>query len=181
MDSTKIDILWTKSQQNDRKAQAAIYQVFSSKMFGVCLRYADSNFEAEDILQTGFVKVFTKAHLYDGKGSLEGWIRRIMVNTAIEFYRQRKKAFASLSDNEEDVLLLKSDLAADNTGYKDLVQLINALPIGYRTIFNMYVVEGYSHRDIASMLNISESNSKSQLSRARAWLKERLIKMEIVG
>lgn len=172
-------MIWEKCRQSDRRAQAEIYNLFSSKMFGVCLRYAQNNVEAEDILQTGFVKVFMKGHLYDGKGSLEGWIRRIMVNTAIEHYRQRKASFVEMTESE--ATCMKSSLEADNTGYKDLIHLVNTLPLGYRTVFNLYVIEGFNHKDIASMLDISESNSKSQLSRARGWLKEKLIKMEIVG
>lgn len=150
-------------------------------MFSVCLRYANDRAEAEDILQNGFVKVFTKHHQYDGTGSLEGWIRRIMVNTAIESHRKRKATYVDLEQEASVTSQLKSSVGTDQTGYKDLIQLVNELPINYRTIFNMYAIEGFSHQEIAKTLQITETNSKSQLSRARSWLKERLSKMEEIG
>lgn len=177
MELTEIENIWERCLQNDRRAQEEIYNLFSSKMFGMCKRYAQSNAEAEDILQNGFIKVFTKARLYDGKGSLEGWIRRVMVNTAIESYRQRKISFVEMTDPE--ATQLKSMLDADNTGYTDLLRLVASLPLGYRTVFNLYVVEGFSHKEIAAMLGISESSSKSQLSRARNWLKDKLAKTTV--
>lgn len=150
-------------------------------MFAVCLRYANDRAEAEDILQNGFVRVFTKHHLYDGTGSLEGWIRRIMVNTAIESHRKRKVAYVDLEQETSLTAQLKSSVGTDQTGYKDLMTLVNELPINYRTIFNMFAIEGFSHQEIAKALQITEANSKSQLSRARTWLKERLSKMEEIG
>jgi len=173
-----IDSVWQGCKHADRKAQQQLYQYFSPKMFAVCLRYAKDYAEAEDILQTGFVKVFTKHELYDGRGSLEGWIRRIMVNVAIEHFRKHKMQFVDV-DHEADTLT--SSLQADQSHYQDLMQLINQLPVGYKTIFNLYAIEGYSHKEIASMLQISEGNSKSQLSRARDWLKVRIIKEENLG
>lgn len=144
-------------------------------MFVVCLRYAQTTLEAEDILQNGFIKVFTKNHLYDGKGSLEGWVKRIMVNTAIESYRQSKNNFTdSIQEQHENTV--HSYFTSDNTSYKDLLKIIKELPLGYRTVFNLYAIEGYSHKEIAEMLNISEGNSKSQLSRARQVLQQKLIK-----
>lgn len=179
MKQTNIETVWERCRQQDRKAQSELYQHFSSKMFSVCLRYANDRAEAEDILQNGFVKVFTKHHLYDGIGSLEGWIRRIMVNTAIESHRKKKIAYVDLE--QETSVQLQSSVGTDQTGYKDLMQLVNELPINYRTIFNMYAIEGFSHQEIAKTLVITETNSKSQLSRARTWLKERLAKMEEIG
>lgn len=147
-------------------------------MFAVCMRYAHTTLEAEDILQNGFIKVFSKHHLYDGKGSLEGWIKRVMVNTAIETFRKNK---ANLTESLDDTntIHLKSDIGLDNSSYKDLLALIQRLPTGYRTVFNMYVIEGYSHKEIAEILNISEGSSKSQLSRARQWLQTRLVNYSI--
>lgn len=173
LESINLDDVWQACKEQNRKAQALLYNYFSKKMLVVCLRYAHSTLEAEDILQNGFVKVFTKHHLYDGTGSLEGWIKRIMVNTAVETYRKNKVTFSDIS-LEESTLPVASDLSADKTSYKDLLALITQLPTGYRTVFNLYAIEGYSHKEIADMLLISEGNSKSQLSRARQWLQHKL-------
>ncbi|MCL7988325.1 sigma-70 family RNA polymerase sigma factor [Sphingobacterium sp. lm-10] len=181
MKLTNIDMVWEGCKKQDRKAQAALYHHFSSKMFSVCLRYAKDHLEAEDILQNGFVKVYTKHHLYDGTGSLEGWIRRIMVNTAIEVYRKRKIVYMDLQEEGNGASHIVSTFQADQTGYKDLLQLINQLPVNYKTIFNLYAIEGFSHKEIADNLSITETNSKSQLSRARSWLKERLTKMDNIS
>lgn len=143
-------------------------------MLAVCMRYANTTLEAEDILQNGFVKIFTKHHLYDGTGSLEGWVRRVMINVAIETHRKNKGKFTESIDNKESLQLL-SQIGTDQTAYKDLLALVQQLPIGYRTIFNLYAIEGYSHKEIAELLEISEGNSKSQLSRARQWLQQRLV------
>ncbi len=172
-----MDTIWKGCLLGDRKAQFQLYQAMSDKMLGVCMRYATQVSEAEEILQAGFIKVFTKCQLFENKGSLEGWIRRIMVNTAIEWYRGRNKnGFESLSASHP--VYDNSTGGEDKLHYKDLLSLIKELPIGYRTVFNLYAVEGYSHKEIAEMMEISEGNSKSQLSRARQWLKERLVSME---
>lgn len=145
-------------------------------MLVVCMRYANTTLEAEDILQNGFIKIFTKHHLYDGTGSLEGWIKRIMINVAIETYRKNSgKNTESIEANES--LQLTSQIGTDQTAYKDLLTLVQQLPVGYRTVFNLYAIEGYSHKEIAEILGISEGNSKSQLSRARQWLQNKLVKL----
>ena len=175
MENINLNKIWQGCQAQDRKAQAQLYAYFSKKMFVVCLRYAQTTLEAEDILQNGFIKVFTKNHLYDGKGSLEGWIKRIMVNTAIESYRQTKEKFTdSLEEKHENSVT--SHFSSDLTSYKDLLRMIKELPLGYRTVFNLYAIEGYSHKEIAEMLGITEGSSKSQLSRARQVLQQKLIK-----
>jgi RNA polymerase sigma-70 factor (ECF subfamily) len=146
-------------------------------MFVVCLRYAKDSLEAEDILQIGFVKVFTKGQLFSENGSLEGWIRKIMVNTAIEIQRKNKITYVE-SLETEFMSEVHRNTTADQLHYKDLMSIVHQLPVGYRTVFNLYAVEGYSHKEIAEMLHMSEGNSKSQLSRARQWLKTRLLKIE---
>lgn len=178
MNTIDIDRTWALCEQNNRKAQQELYDYLSKKMFAVCLRYAKNHAEAEDILQTGFIKLYTKLDLYKGKGSLEGWTRRIMIHTAIEFHRRNKINFEeqSLLHNES---IGSNDRTDDQTHYNDLLRLVQSLPIGYRTVFNLYAIEGYSHKEIAEMLKISEGNSKSQLSRARNWLKIRLESMKI--
>lgn len=181
MEPERIIHIWDRCKLNDRKAQAELYQHFAPKMYAICLRYARDTFEAEDMLQQGFIKVFTKSALFEGTGVLEGWIRRIMVNTAIETYRRNKMSFVSTEEVSGADLVAHSTLQLNNLDYKDLLKLIKELPFGYKTVFNLYAIEGYNHREIADMLQISEGNSKSQLSRARQWLRERIIKMEELG
>src|SRR3954465_4279614 len=151
--------------------QYELYQRFAPKMYGVCLRYAGNVEEAEDILQEGFIKVFNKMGSYRGEGSFEGWIRRIFVNTAIEHFR--KKIYVQpIGDTEENTIEGKYLSVLDSLAEKDIIQLVQQLSPGYRTVFNMYVVEGYTHKQIAEMLGISEGTSKSQLSRAKQILQE---------
>lgn len=173
MEKLVLEKLWERCCLQDRRAQEQLYNYFSKKMFTICMRYAHTTLEAEDILQNGFVKIFTKNNLYDGSGALEGWMKRIMVNTAIETYRKHQGKYTEQID-EIETLEANSSFNADQTGYKDLLSLIQELPTGYRTIFNLYAIEGYSHKEIASLLTISEGSSKSQLSRARQWLQTRL-------
>ena len=161
----------------DRKMQKELYDRFSAKMFGVCLRYAGNTEEAEDILQEGFIKVFKKIGSYRGEGSFEGWIRRIFVNTAIEQFR-RKTYMQPITEREENSVEATYLSVLDNLAEKDIVKLVQRLSPGYRTVFNMYVVEGYTHRQIAESLGISEGTSKSQLSRAKIILQD-LVKKHI--
>ena len=141
------------------------------------MRYASSTFEAEDMLQAGFIKVFGNLGSYRGEGSFEGWIRRVIVNTAIETYRRNMRSGQQVELNEayDDA---QQTFTMDSLECEDLLRLIQALPDGYRVVFNMYAVEGFSHKEIAESLQISEGASKSQLSRARAWLKQRIKQVE---
>ena len=151
--------------------QYELYQRFAPKMFGVCLRYAGSAEEAEDILQEGFIKVFKKLESFRGEGSFEGWVRRIFVNTAIEHFR-KKAHLQPITEKEEGTIEGKYLSVLDNLAEKDIIGLVQQLSPGYRTVFNMYVVEGYTHREIADLLGISEGTSKSQLSRAKLILQD---------
>jgi RNA polymerase sigma-70 factor (ECF subfamily) len=155
--------------EGDRRAQEYLYQRFSPKMYGVCLRYAGKAEDAQDILQDGFVKIFKNLHMYRGDGSFEGWIRRIFVNTAIEHYRRQVNLYP-VTENHESLLETKEISAFDSLSVKDLMKIIQQLSPGYRTVFNLYVVEGYSHKEIAEMIGISEGTSKSQLARAKGVL-----------
>lgn len=159
------------SLRGDRKVQQALYDRFASKMYGVCLRYAGSTEEAEDVLQDGFVKVFRKLDSFRGEGSFEGWVRRIFVNTAIEYYRKRIY-LQPIGDQEETQMEGKYLSILDQMAEKDIIQLVQQLSPGYRTVFNMYVIEGYTHKQIAEHLGISEGTSKSQLSRAKQLLQD---------
>ena len=136
---------------------------------GICMRYAKSVDEAEDILQDGFIKVFANIHKYQPFGSFEGWVSRIFVNTAIEYYRQRKKFL--LADIEmENAEFTVSESVLDSMAAEEILNLMSKMPDGYRMVFNMYAIEGYSHKEIAEELNISVGTSKSQYSRSRAYL-----------
>ena len=157
--------------QGDRRMQEELYRRFSPRMYAVCLRYAGNAEEAEDILQEGFVKIFKKLDSFRREGSFEGWVRRIFVNTAIEHFR-RKRYLMPVTEKEENTLEGKYTGVLDELAEKDILALVQELSPGYRTVFNMYVVEGYTHKEIADMLGISEGTSKSQLSRAKVILQE---------
>jgi len=161
--------------KGNRKMQRELYDRFAPKMYGVCLRYASNAEEAEDILQEGFIKVFRKMDSYRGDGSFEGWIRRIFVNTAIEYYR-KKTYLQPITEHEENTVEGKYLSVLDNLAEKDIINLVQQLSPGYRTVFNMYVVEGYTHKQIADLLGISEGTSKSQLSRAKQILQDMVTK-----
>ena len=164
-------------KQGHRKAQEALYKQLSAKMMGVCMRYTANRTDAEDILQMGFVKMFQKISDFKNEGSFEGWVRRIMVNTAIELYRKNARSLHTVELGgvvEVDDVNALSQLAV-----KDLMQLVQNLPDGYRMVFNLYAIEGYSHKEIAEQLGISEGGSKSQLSRARNYLQEKIRKLEV--
>jgi len=154
-----------------------LYKQTAAKMLAVCMRYARDQMEAEDSLQLGYIKVFQKINEYRGDGSFEGWIRKIMVNTAIESYRKNLRTL-NLVPIEEGYDQPSTGFDFSQLGMKDLLLLIQGLADGYRIVFNMYIIEGYSHKEIAAALGISEGASKSQLSRARAILKQEIIKME---
>jgi len=172
-----IDELLEGCKAGNRKMQEALYKHTASKMMAVCMRYAKDRMEAEDVLQVGYVKVFQKVKEYRGDGSFEGWIRRIMVNTAIESYRKNLRTL-SVVPIEDAYEQPATGFDFSRLGMQDLMKVIQKLADGYRMVFNMYVIEGYSHKEIAETLGISEGASKSQLSRARAILKEEIIKME---
>ena len=160
-------------QKGQASAQRALYDRFAPKMLAVCYRYARDRDDAEDMLQEGFIKVFQKIGRYDERGSLEGWIRRIMVNTAIDHLRRQKNHQQNLEINEavtEEV----AETALDHLEAEFLMELIQTMPEGYRVIFNLYAIEGYSHAEIAERLSVSESTSRSQYTRARSWLKKRV-------
>lgn len=142
-------------------------------MFTVCLRYGTDRHEAEEILQEGFIKVFSSLHQFRSEGSLEGWIRRVMVTTALQRLRSRAPLHAVLP--EESGQAVEAEAIESNLGAKELLALVQSLPAMYRTVFNLYVFEGYQHREIAAMLHISEGTSKSNLFDARRWLKQRIL------
>jgi RNA polymerase sigma factor (sigma-70 family) len=175
-----IDDLLEGCKAGDRKMQEMLYKQTASKMLAVCMRYAKDRMEAEDVLQMGYVKIFQKVKDYRGDGSFEGWIRRIMVNTAIESYRKNLRSL-SIVPIEDAYEQPSAGFDFSSLGMQDLMNVIQKLADGYRMVFNMYIIEGYSHKEIAETLGISEGASKSQLSRARAILQQEIIKMEGFG
>ncbi len=159
--------------QGNAAAQERLYNLFAPKMWTVCLRYMKNEEEAQDVLQMGFVKVFKNLQAFNKTGSLEGWIRKIIINTALDNLRKNKKYENNVTwddvayQQEDQTINVLHKLAAE-----DLMQLINNLPTGFKTVFNLYAIEGYSHKEIAQMLGITESTSKSQYSRAKALLRK---------
>ena len=163
-----------EAKKGDKRAQKAIYDLLAAKMFAVCLRYMGDRDSAEDILQDGFVTLFSKIDSFTGAGSFEGWARRIFVNTAL--MSLRKKDALKNSEDVQSAWGISSDAptAIEEIGYDELMKMIAALPPGFRTVFNMYVIEGYSHKEIAEALGISETTSRSQLQRARTLLQSKI-------
>lgn len=161
-----------KEQKKD--VQHQLYQRFAGTMFGVCLRYFDSREEAEDALQEGFIKVFLNIKSFRSEGSLEGWIRRIVINTALNQIRNHQK-FQHQADLEEIGNIASEDAdTISEISHKDMLNLLHQLPPGYRMVFNLYEIEGYSHKEIADKLDISVSTSKTQLLKARKVLQKRM-------
>lgn len=159
-------------QEGDTRAQKQLFDALSPKMMALCLRYMGSREEAEDVLQEGFITLFTKIDSYQGAGSFEGWARRIFVNTALMHLRRTDAL--GLSDDIEQAhgLFTQEATPVQNMGYRDLMRMISTLPADARTVFNMYVVEGYSHKEIAKELGCTEATSRSKLQRARIRLQE---------
>jgi RNA polymerase sigma-70 factor (ECF subfamily) len=164
-------------QAGKSKEQEKLYQKYYGKMMSICLRYAKDQDEAKDILQEGFVKVFSNIKTFKGEGSLEGWIKRIMVNTAINHYHKNKKYVISNTETEIPDVGEQPDFdeeAIKQLSYEDILELIRSLTPAYQTVFSLYVIEGYSHKEIANLLQINEGTSKSNLAKARIKLQKML-------
>ncbi len=162
--------------QGRKTDQYRLYALHAKKMFGICLRYAANHEEAQDVLQEGFIKVFQNLPSFQAKGSLEGWIRRIIVNTAIEKYRGKMYHLSIDDIAHEEAAINHHNQAADMLHAKDILELVQKLPVQYRLVFNLYALEGFSHKEIGEKLRISESTSRSNLTRARTILKDKLNK-----
>lgn len=173
------DTLVKECVKGNPKAQRMLFDKFSSKMMTVCLRYTKDTSEAEDALQDGFIKIFNKLPEFKMEGSLEGWIRRIMVNTSLDALRKAKRFQTDANLEEVDYKVSNFELASDQLQAADLLKIINEMPDGYKVVFNLFAIEGYGHKEIGELLGISENTSKSQYSRARAFLKTQLEKFEI--
>ena len=172
--------LLAESIRNNTSAQEELYMRFSPKMLGVCYRFAKSKEDAEDMLQEGFIKVFTQLQQFKQEGSLEGWIRKIVVHTCINHLKKNKKFSESVDLIYANSIHIKEDMIPSIMQAKQLVECIRILPLGYRTVLNLYAIEGFSHKEIGEMLDIKESTSRSQYTRAKAMLEEILIKKDIL-
>lgn len=171
---TRLEEWIEGAKKGDRTSQKALYDLLASKMFAVCYRYMGDRDTAEDILQDGFVTLFSKLDSYSGAGSFEGWARRIFVNTALMSLRKKDAL-----KNSEDVstawgISTDTPSAIEKIGYDELMKMVASLSPGFRTVFNMYVIEGYSHKEIGEALGISETTSRSQLQRARMLLQAKI-------
>jgi len=166
--------------RNNAAAQEALYTRFSPRMLGVCYRFAKNREDAEDMLQEGFIKVFTQMHQYRNEGALEGWIRRIVVHTCINIVKKNKKFADSVDIIHASSVHVKEDMIPSIMQAKQVVDCIRMLPLGYRTVLNLYAIEGFSHKEIAHLLDIEESTSRSQYTRAKAMLEEILVKKKII-
>jgi RNA polymerase sigma-70 factor (ECF subfamily) len=160
--------------KGEKSSQRQFYDLYSRKMMGVCLRYANDVADAEDFLQEGFIKVFQKLKSFEFKGSLEGWVRKIIINSILDTLRKQGNVsfteHIDLANSIEESSSIYQQLNA-----KELLKIIQELPIGYRTVFNLYAIEGYQHNEISKMLNITESTSKSQYLKAKEQLQKRVI------
>lgn len=167
-----LEQLIVKCKKNDTKAQGELYRLFSSKLFTICLKYSRNHAEAQDNLQDAFVTIFKKIAQYKGKGSFEGWVKRITINTALQCYRTKGVFSIVNEDIPDDSVWDVEDTDGISMDY--LLRIIQELPDRYRLVFNLYVLDDYSHKEIANMLEISQGTSKSNLARAREILKKKI-------
>jgi RNA polymerase sigma factor (sigma-70 family) len=163
-------------KQNEPKAQRYLYDKYAARMLAICTRYLPDRMEAEDVMIEGFMKVFEKIDQYKSEGSFEGWVRRLMTNEALMQLRSKRQLWVSIEADETLQIPADTTWADQNLETEDLMTIIQQLPMGYRTVFNLYAIEGYGHAEIAELLNISESTSKSQLHRARTVLQQTIEK-----
>ena len=166
-----LEILIENCKKNDTKAQSELYKLFSRKMFALCLKYSRNRAEAEDNLQDSFMTIFKKIEQYDNKGAFEGWIKRITINTALQRYRGQSLLNIVNEENIEDVSVEDED---NDLSIDFLLNCVQELPDRYRMVFNLYALDGYSHKEIADMLAITTGTTKSNLARARMILKEKI-------
>ncbi len=165
---------------NDAAAQRELYNKYSSKMLAVCYRFAHNREDAEDMLQEGFIKVFLQVHTFENRGAFEGWIRRIIIHTCINILKKNKKFNESVDIILATGIQVREESVPAIIQAKQVVECIRLLPMGYRTVLNLYAIEGYSHREISEMLDIEESTSRSQYTRAKAMLEDILVRKKIL-
>ncbi|MDL2223096.1 sigma-70 family RNA polymerase sigma factor [Bacteroidales bacterium OttesenSCG-928-M11] len=177
MDTRTLDLdkIIAGCKRNDTQARKELYELYAPAMLGICVRYTKEKETARDILQDGFIKIYTKINTYSGTGSFEGWMKKVFVTTALEYLRDDKSLHyhTEISNYQESIedfsVSVVNELSA-----KEIIDCIQELPDGFRTVFNLYAIEGYSHAEIASMLHIKEASSRSQYARARQLLQIRI-------
>lgn len=160
------------------KAQKALFDIYAPKLFAVCLRYMKDHVRAQDTLQDAFIKIYNNINNYKSEGAFEGWLKKITVNTCLDQLRKDKKLLSDMAIDGVSHILSTNSYSAEKLMAEDLLKLVQSLPDGYRTVFNLFAIEGYSHQEIARQLGISESTSKTQYLRARAFLKDRIENIE---
>jgi RNA polymerase sigma-70 factor (ECF subfamily) len=160
--------------RGDRSAHELLWKMYAGKMFTVCRRYFDDNEDAQDALQEGFIRVFRYLDQWQEQGQLGAWIRRVMVNTSLNMLKNKKAVIVGIDSDQFSELTDHSIQALSDLHQDDLIRLIQQMPAGYRTVFNLFAVEGFSHAEIAASLNVSENTSKTQYHKAKAWLKSKL-------
>jgi RNA polymerase sigma factor (sigma-70 family) len=166
--------------KNQAAAQRELYSRYSPKMLAVCYRFARNREDAEDMLQEGFIKVFSQIHTFQNKGAFEGWIRRIIVHTCINNLKKNKRFNESVDLAYASSIQVREESVPSIVQAKQVVECIRMLPIGYRTVLNLYAIEGYSHKEIAQLLDIEESTSRSQYTRAKQMLEDILVRKKII-
>jgi RNA polymerase sigma-70 factor (ECF subfamily) len=182
-----LEILIKKCKENDYIAQRELYNLYAKKLFPICIRYSDSREEAEDLLQESFVRIFFNIRSYSGEGSFEGWVKRIVINLAIRKFHKKKNIFSSsesISENADDYASKDTSQSTysdgmSNLNFEELMKCVDLLPTGKKMVFNLYAIEGYTHKEISEMLNISEGTSKSQLAKARELLQQHYTQNEM--
>jgi RNA polymerase sigma factor (sigma-70 family) len=166
--------------QNNATSQRELYTRYSPKMLAVCYRFAHNREDAEDMLQEGFIKVFSQIHTFRNQGAFEGWIRRIVVHTCINHLKKNKRFNESVDIIHANSIQVREETVPSIVQAKQIVECIRLLPMGYRTVLNLYAIEGYTHKEIAEMLDIEESTSRSQYTRAKQMLEDILVKKKII-
>src|ERR1700693_989809 len=166
--------------KNEATAQRELYNRYSPKMLAVCYRFAHNREDAEDMLQEGFIKVFSQMHTFQNQGAFEGWVRRIIVHTCINNLKKNKKFSESVDIIHATTVQVREESVPSIVQAKQVIECIRILPLGYRTVLNLYAIEGYSHKEIGEMLDIEESTSRSQYTRAKQMLEEILIKRNLI-
>lgn len=175
------DVLLQGCLHKDAVAQQEFYHRYSPKMLSVCYRFAKNREDAEDMLQEGFIRIFSQIHQFQHKGALEGWIRKIIVHTCINMLKKNKKFSENVDIQYAQHLLIREEAVPAIIQAKQVIECIRMLPIGYRTVLNLFAIEGYNHKEIAEMLDIEESTSRSQYTRAKAMLEDILIRKRIMN
>lgn len=175
-DSPNLNQLIKASIDGDSKAQERLFHTYAGKMMTLCKRYAKTEVEAQDILQDGFIRVFTYLNTFESSGSFDAWIRRVFVNTALKQLSKKQQYFEDISEESFTKVFDEAD-AISKMSENEILMLLSELPDGYRTVFNMFVIEGFTHKEIGELLNIEESTSRSQLVKARKMLQDKILEL----